>query len=47
MSTIIDVIGREIKFKFVLQTEQKGPVNAILYAREHLEDGLFIVKYVC
>ncbi len=34
-----------ISFRFVLQPEQRGPVNAILYARDFLEDDYFIVKY--
>ncbi|MFP4567654.1 MAG: uridine diphosphate-N-acetylglucosamine-binding protein YvcK [Candidatus Woesearchaeota archaeon] len=34
-----------INFHFVLQSEQKGPVNAILYAREHLQKSYFLVKY--
>lgn len=37
--------GLKLKFKFVLQIEQKGPVNAILYARDHLEKNYFLIKY--
>ena len=37
--------AKNVKFEFVLQPEQKGPVNAILYARQFLEKDYFIVKY--
>jgi choline kinase len=36
---------KNINFNFILQTEQKGPVNALLYARSFLENDYFIVKY--
>lgn len=37
--------GFKLKFRFVLQTEQKGPVNAILYARDILDKSYFLIKY--
>jgi uncharacterized cofD-like protein/HAD superfamily hydrolase (TIGR01549 family) len=37
--------AKNVTFEFVLQPEQKGPVNAILYARQFLEKDYFIVKY--
>ena len=37
--------ARNVSFKFVLQPEQRGPVNALLYARSFLENDFFIVKY--
>ena len=37
--------AKNVTFEFVMQPEQKGPVNAILYARTFLEKDYFIVKY--
>lgn len=36
---------KNISFKFFLQAQQKGPVNAILYAKDFLDKDYFIVKY--
>ena len=36
---------KNVSFKFFLQTEQKGPVNALLCARSFLENDYFLVKY--
>jgi uncharacterized cofD-like protein/HAD superfamily hydrolase (TIGR01549 family) len=37
--------AKNVNFQFVLQPEQKGPVNAILYAKNFLENDYFIIKY--
>lgn len=37
--------SKHINFEFVLQPKQKGPVNAILYARKFLDNNYFIIKY--
>ncbi|MBN2880624.1 uridine diphosphate-N-acetylglucosamine-binding protein YvcK [Candidatus Woesearchaeota archaeon] len=38
-------MGLNVNLEFVLQIEQKGPVNAILYARSLLEKDYFVIKY--